>query len=317
MSFSNILKFLAQFLVSAALLYWVFQSVDAAALLQLLSAISFSEVAFLLAITTVMVGLLQGLRWQRILLALGQQVGTAWAIHVSLLANFYNQVIPAMIGGELARVWQGRRIGVAVQTLILSVMVDRLIGLIAIAVMCAAGLAALFGMTGYSSIFMTEVTLVGLSLIGTIFVFSLSWMPQYFTRWRLFRGFVSLGNAVWKVARQRNISLSILLLSILSHSVQIAAIVFIARILDIQLGIGQALILCPPILFVSMMPISLAGWGVREGAMVVGLSFVGISTDSALAISILFGTMAIGIGALGGAAWIVYRALSSARESQG
>jgi glycosyltransferase 2 family protein len=317
MSFSNILKFLAQFLVSAALLYWVFQSVDVAALMQLLSAISFAEVASLLAITTFMVGLLQGLRWQRILLALGPHVGTAWAIHVSLLATFYNQVIPAMVGGELARVWQGRRIGIAVQTLILSVMVDRLIGLIAIAIMCAAGLLALFELTGYSSVFLTELTLVGLSVIGTIFVFSLSWMPSYFTRWRLFRGFASLGDAVWKVARQRNISVSIVLLSIVSHGVQIAAIVFIARILDIQLGIGQAMILCPPILFVSMMPISLAGWGVREGAMVVGLSFVGIPTDSALAISILFGAMAIGVGALGGTVWIFYCALAPAKENQG
>jgi glycosyltransferase 2 family protein len=310
MPLNNFLKFIGQFAVSGGLLYWVFRSVDGATLLQLLKTVSGFEMASLLVVMTALLGILQGYRWQRILLALGQRVETAWAINVSLLAFFFNQVIPAMVGGELARIWQGKRVGVDVQALIIGAMLDRFIGLFTIAFMCAVGLPALFQITDNTSVLMSDVVLVGLSAGGTGFIFSLKWLPPYFTRWRLFRGLVSLGSAAWRIASQSRHLWSLFALSVLSHSTQIASIIYLANLLGIPLEIGHALMLIPPILFVSMMPISISGWGVREGAMVVGLGLAGIPADSALAISILYGVLAIGVGALGGCCWLVYRLFS-------
>ena len=51
--------------------------------------------------------------------------------------------------------------------------------------------------------------------------------------------------------------------------------------------IGETLLLVPPVLLVSVIPVSVAG--VREGAMVVALGFVGVAPAAVFAISVLFG----------------------------
>jgi len=57
----------------------------------------------------------------------------------------------------------------------------------------------------------------------------------------------------------------------------------------------------------ASIPISFAGWGVREGAMVVGLGFAGVSPSEALAISLLLGVTQFAIGLPGCAIWLFRR----------
>lgn len=45
----------------------------------------------------------------------------------------------------------------------------------------------------------------------------------------------------------------------------------------------------PAIAFISALPISVGGWGVREGAMVVGLSIFAVPPESAMALSVSYG----------------------------
>ena len=45
----------------------------------------------------------------------------------------------------------------------------------------------------------------------------------------------------------------------------------------------------PAIAIISALPISVGGWGVREGAMVAGLSIFSIPADTAIVLSISYG----------------------------
>jgi hypothetical protein len=53
------------------------------------------------------------------------------------------------------------------------------------------------------------------------------------------------------------------------------------------------LIAVPPVFLLTIIPISLAGWGVREGAMVGIFMLVGADETKILAISILYGLLLI------------------------
>ena len=57
----------------------------------------------------------------------------------------------------------------------------------------------------------------------------------------------------------------------------------------------------------DVIPISIAGWGVREGVMVVLLGLIGISSESALALSILYGIILTIVGLMGGIFWLFER----------
>jgi hypothetical protein len=43
------------------------------------------------------------------------------------------------------------------------------------------------------------------------------------------------------------------------------------------------------VILVTVVPISIAGWGVREGAMVVAFGFINVPASAAFAVSVLFG----------------------------
>ena len=97
--------------------------------------------------------------------------------------------------------------------------------------------------------------------------------------------------------------LMIVLLSLAIHLMSVAIILLIAAGLGIALGPDAALVLVPPILLVSVIPIAIAGWGLRESAMVVALAQVHVAAPDALAISILYGLVQILTGLPGAVLW--------------
>jgi uncharacterized membrane protein YbhN (UPF0104 family) len=87
-----------------------------------------------------------------------------------------------------------------------------------------------------------------------------------------------------------------------------AAIWLTSLSLGIDLGIMDSLAVLPAVMLASALPISIAGWGVREGGMVVGLGLLAIGSSDAALVSIIFGLLVLGLGLLGGVVWLVTRA---------
>jgi len=77
--------------------------------------------------------------------------------------------------------------------------------------------------------------------------------------------------------------------------------------MGVELDLGAALVIVPAVMLVTMAPISFAGWGVREGAMIVGLGLAGIAAADALAVSVAFGLVQVALGVPGGALWLARR----------
>lgn len=61
----------------------------------------------------------------------------------------------------------------------------------------------------------------------------------------------------------------------------------LALAMGLGLSLGGALVLVPTALFIAMLPISIGGWGVREGAFVVLLRLAGLDAVEALSLSLL------------------------------
>jgi glycosyltransferase 2 family protein len=63
----------------------------------------------------------------------------------------------------------------------------------------------------------------------------------------------------------------------------------LARAMQLDITLLDCILLVPPVILVTVVPISIAGWGVREGAMVVAFGFVNVPASAAFAVSVLFG----------------------------
>ena len=68
-----------------------------------------------------------------------------------------------------------------------------------------------------------------------------------------------------------------------------AGMAVLALGMDIRIDPLFFMAIMPVIAFVSALPISIGGWGVREGMMVAGLSLFSVAPDSAVALSISYG----------------------------
>jgi glycosyltransferase 2 family protein len=56
-----------------------------------------------------------------------------------------------------------------------------------------------------------------------------------------------------------------------------------------------------------MLPISIAGWGVREATMAVAFSYAGLNQTDGTMTSLLSGATSFVVGAIGGLVWVLSR----------
>ncbi|MBE9556580.1 MAG: flippase-like domain-containing protein, partial [Proteobacteria bacterium] len=75
--------------------------------------------------------------------------------------------------------------------------------------------------------------------------------------------------------------------------------------LGLNVGLFESLVLVPAVILLSTVPVSIGGWGLREGLMVVALGLAGVPADAALSVSILFGLAMIVAGLPGGVLWLM------------
>jgi glycosyltransferase 2 family protein len=97
--------------------------------------------------------------------------------------------------------------------------------------------------------------------------------------------------------------------SILNHLCRVAMVVCLALALSVSITPIDAFALVPSALLIAMVPISLAGWGVREAVFIQALSLAGVSATHALAVSLLYGFVGLITGMIGGCIWFAERRL--------
>jgi uncharacterized membrane protein YbhN (UPF0104 family) len=111
----------------------------------------------------------------------------------------------------------------------------------------------------------------------------------------------------------------ILAYSLIIHLISVTAAWCLAKAVAAPLEWSQALLLVLPVLLISTVPLSIAGWGTRETAMVLAFGYAGLPESDGLIVSVLFGIAQFTAGLLGGAIWILDRGkrrLAAAERSQ-
>jgi hypothetical protein len=86
--------------------------------------------------------------------------------------------------------------------------------------------------------------------------------------------------------------------------VAIVAFFLVSRSVDAPLSFLEGAMTLAPGLLVALVPVSLGGWGLREGAFVVLLGFYGVAPEQGLIISVLFGLALLVATAPGLGLWI-------------
>jgi glycosyltransferase 2 family protein len=219
-------------------------------------------------------------RWSLILDVLGYR--TSWrALFESVLLGFFlNQVLPTAVGGDVLRAWRAKQLGAPWQTSIHSVLVDRASGVL----VSLLGAAALLPFAGYHEggqiIEWSIGAVAGCAVFGLAGIWALG-------RWS--NAAHRLCESLWAFVRRPCVSMVIFALAALNQMLPVAAIWVLASGLNISLAALDIALITFISTLAATIPISFAGWGIREGTLVYLLGLYGVSSDAAFAVSVLYG----------------------------
>jgi uncharacterized membrane protein YbhN (UPF0104 family) len=248
---------------------------------------------------------LQTLRWRIIIRALGGKLSAMTAWLIVLIGMFFNQTLPSTVGGDGMRIWRAHKAGLRLGPAASGVVLDRLAGMAGLLVVSALGLPVLFSIVGDSLARWAIPAVVVAGACGYAVLMTIDRLPARLLSWRAFSWAVPFAADARRVFLKRRTSAVILGLSIINHLAIASLVLIIARGMGIAVGTLECLVLVPPVMLVSSLPISVAGWGVREGAMVTAFGFAGVAESEAVALGVLFGLVVLVVGLPGGLIWFL------------
>lgn len=240
-----------------------------------------------------------GLRW-RVLnarLHLASGVGTLAHLAITGLTHAASQVLPSSIGGDAVRVVTLRRLGVPLPAGLLSVAADRVAGLLGLLVLVLAALALNGVPQGGEE---AAVAAAIAAAVGAALVLAGPWIAGWPAVIALAQrlGVEPTLAAVRVLLRDPFGAFGLLALSILPHALNVAMAWCAARALGLHIGWDILCLAVPLALLVMTLPISVAGWGVREAVLVFALGLGGVAAHDALAVSVTWGALLLALGVL-------------------
>lgn len=244
------------------------------------------------------------MRWRLILRQLGYSLTVGSATEAWLVGQCASQFLPAVVGGDAARVIRLRRYSVPTTAAVVSVFIDRFAGFVALVVLSAFTVPLLT--TYENALVPVEVFWLvgsGCLLVG-ILLLSLRWTATV-AAFRRIPWLVQVQTALRQVRLTKDALLNFTLVGLGTNLTVILGGFLLGYELNPAMGLYACFAILPLVNLLTFIPISIAGWGVREALMMSAFALIGVPAADALAVSIKLGLANLALGLLGGIVWIV------------
>lgn len=289
--------------VAFTLLLVIFINFDGVLAIEIMANLPFRHLLLAVIFSLVLITL-AAIRWSLVAKALGTSLPLSESLVVTLEAHFLNQALPATVGGDVYRIWLLRRLTGNSSAAVMCIFSDRLLGMLALLLIAgityplAAAELADVGVIG--SIPMVISLLVAGLALGAIIVLLLKKKTRINWAARVFNDLLLLG-------RHPMLLLLMIAISILAHLQLISMFYALAIGLGLKISFYQALLVFPVVILASTIPITAAGWGVREATLIILLGYFDVQSQAAIALGVSFGLIMLLVSFPGGILWLKNR----------
>lgn len=292
--------------VSGGLIAFLVTQMDLAAVRGALAAVTpFSVIACIGLLFAQM--FLLTLRWTILMRAAGADIGYWAALRILFAAMFFTQALPSSIGGDAVRIYMVHRRGLPLGQASSTVLLDRAAGLTSLIVMMALfGHIVFARLPGDSGPWLQLLPVAALLAIGAGF-----WLlPRIARLLAVYRWGARLANPlglIGQLARDTRLAVPVFAISFSVHASTALAVWILAG--DLAPGITYFTVLAflPPAILLMVLPITIAGWGVREGVLVTLFTLTGYGGAEGLIVSLLWGVTTLLAVVPAGLVWLVTR----------
>ncbi|MCI5167821.1 MAG: UPF0104 family protein, partial [Candidatus Electrothrix sp. GM3_4] len=230
-------------------------------------------------------------RWQLIVSRLGFKAPFAFYLGSYFKGAFFNQGLPTSIGGDGVRIYDCARVTGSAEDAFFGVFIDRVIGLAGLLLLNITALLlnrTLLPPHIYYPLLLILIALItGLLLLFFLRKFSFFTVGKYL-------GFLGrLSERYFQVYSSLPALTSQLGLSILIHLLSMSTFFLLGQGVGLNFSAQVYMVMVPPVILLTLLPISLAGWGIREGAMVAFFLLIGAEKSQVLTFSLLYGFVSV------------------------
>ena len=302
MSKGRILIFV-QWAVSIVLLWYLLSKIDFGESFNALKNVN-ALVLLVSVLQLALQPLLGALRWILIVRALGGELRYAMALRFVWIGTFFSQALPGVIGGDVVRIWLFWRNGAGHRLAINSVALGTIVMMLSLFILVAAIQPGLVARSASLVAIWLPPLMLAAAVCGLAVLMVSDLFVKRFYHWRPFRAISYLAVDSRKTLLHPFIFTAVVLISFLAYLNMAVTVWLIALALGLKVSLSDCLVLVPVAVLAATIPISIGGWGVREGAIIGLFATVGVSSANSLALSVLFGVAGILVSLPGVAIWL-------------
>jgi uncharacterized protein (TIRG00374 family) len=259
-------------------------------------------------------------RWMDLLCALtpGSRPPFGVVLRTFFVSTFVGSFLPS-IGGDAYRAYSLSQHDVRLSESAASVLMDRVLGVLAIAFVGAAAVV-FHPRDDVGKAIVLPLTLAGAGCVAVaVAVFSAraaaltQALAARLPAERLRRVIVSLTDAVRRYSNHRVELLRVLAASIAVQAIRVVQAYCLGRAIAVDLSLATYFLLIPIVLLVMLLPITVSGLGTSQLAFQYFFGQLGVPSASAVALSILF----VALGIVGNLPGSVLYAMDADRPRRG
>lgn len=295
---------LVKLLVSGSLIAWLLGKIDMANVWEVIQNLHRGVLTLVLLMIWLTLFAIAK-RWQLVTRLGKVEAPLPPLTEATFIGAFFNQFLPSSVGGDFFRILAVRRYGATLNNAVTSVFMDRLFGFISLGILCLLVLPmegkALLNSELKWPFLVTLLLLAGAFGGGILLLFiPTSWHAHFLIR--PFHSIIEMTQGAW---RHKALFLSVLASSLVASLFLIMGLQILMVAFDIPLTWGQGIAILPVVMLLTSLPISFAGWGLREGAMIIALGVYGVPPETALALSLVYGILHLVSALPGLVLWIL------------
>jgi len=246
-------------------------------------------------------------RWQKVLSELNMTLSYMASIKILWIGLFFNQFLPSNVGGDLLRGYYLKNYGFSTNKSVFAVLLDRILGVFGLVLLIMVMLPLFFYTIDDALPRWLLLVVLAISITAIISFFLLDKLPGFIKLRKIIQSLILLSKEGTRLILRKKPGVFLISVSIMVHLFSILAVIILSVGLDSDASWIGVFLIMPLVTLLMVLPISFAGWGVREGVMVVGMEYVGVSVEESLAISILYGICVLVVSLPGMGIWVFRR----------
>jgi len=243
------------------------------------------------------------------------------SFRINLIGAFFSQALVTFVSGDVVRAMLLKRAcALPMRESISAVTLDRVVGLLSTLLLVSITAPWAIQLTGDETM---RHSIEILAIVGALLIVAFAavgYVARHPEIVEIVRARIAGSKLIYvlldvaSVARHlfsaRRALPKILTTSLVIQIINVVIIFLLVNGMGADVSIWQCMLIVPTVMLISLLPFSVAGWGLRESAMSTGFALIHAPVAAAVAASVIFGIATLLMSLPGGLLWWSSRAIS-------